>query len=115
MIAVNLKKGLDKLNVPYRFNDYSYIKQHPEEVACIIGMPQMLFNRQWDNPVILGAGVFSHPVECPDLFSEYPNVKRVLVPGEWMRKMFEPYYNGQVLSWPVGIDTDRWSKDMKLE
>jgi glycosyltransferase involved in cell wall biosynthesis len=31
-----------------------------------------------------------------------------LVPGEWMRKMFEPYYGDAVVAWPVGIDAEKW-------
>src|SRR6185437_5918112 len=107
-IAINLMKGLDKIAAPYRFNDYSYIKKHPGEIACIIGKPHLLFEREWRNPVILGAGVYSHPLDCPDLFERYPNVKRFLVPGGWMRKMCEPWYGEKVLAWPVGIDTDHW-------
>jgi glycosyltransferase involved in cell wall biosynthesis len=68
----------------------------------------MLFEKKWRNPIIFGAGVYSHPVECPNFFKRYPNVKRFLVPGEWMRKMFEPYYGDNVLVWPVGIDTSYW-------
>jgi hypothetical protein len=108
MVAINLVKGLDKIGVPYRFNDYNYIRKHPEEIACIIGKPQVLFEREWPNPVIFGAGIYSHPIECPDLFIRYTNVKRFLVPGEWMRKMCEPYYHDKVLAWPVGIDTEYW-------
>jgi len=108
IIAINLMKGLNKIGVPYRFNDYTYIKKHPDEIACIIGKPQVLFDKKWENPVLLGAGVYSHPIECPDLFERYPNVKRFLVPGDWMRKMFEPYYGDKVTAWPVGIDTDYW-------
>ena len=108
MIAINLMKGLDKLGIPYRFNDYRYIKRHPSEIACIIGKPQVLFEKKWANPVIFGAGVYSHPVECPHLFEKYPNVKRFLVPGEWMRKMCEPWYGDKVIAWPMGIDTDYW-------
>jgi hypothetical protein len=108
MVALNLMKGLDKIGTPYRFNDYSYIKKHPEEIACIIGKPQVLFEKKWENPVIFGAGIYSHPIEYPDLFKQYPNVKRFLVPGEWMRKMFEPWYFDKVTAWPVGIDTGYW-------
>lgn len=109
MVALNLMQGLNKLKVPYRFNNYSYIKQHPEETACIIGKPQLLFEREWKNPVILGAGIFSHPIECPDLLKRYPNIKQVLVPGNWMQKMFEPYYGDKVKAWPTGIDTEIWT------
>ena len=108
MVALQLMRGLERLKIPYRFNDYRYIKKHPEELACLIGKPQLLFERQWPNPVLFGAGVYSHPVECPDLFEKYPNVKKFLVPGEWMRKMCEPYYGNKVLSWAAGIDVDRW-------
>ena len=107
-IAINLMKGLDKINRPYRFNDYNYIRKHPGEIACIIGKPHLLFEKKWRNPVILGAGIYSHPVDCPDLFERYPNVKRIIVPGEWIHKMFEPFYGDKVVSWPVGIDTTYW-------
>jgi hypothetical protein len=111
MVAINLMKGLENINVAYRLNDFNHIKKHPEEIACIIGKPQVLFDRKWTNPIIFGAGIYSHPIECPDLFDKYPNVKRVLVPGEWVRQMFAPYYNDKVLVWPVGTDIDQWKPD----
>ncbi|GAA4328286.1 glycosyltransferase [Mucilaginibacter gynuensis] len=109
MVAINLMKGLDRLNIPYRFNDYRYINKHPEELACIIGKPQVLFNREWKNPVLFGAGVFSHPIDHAKLFEQYPNLVKILVAGEWMRDMFEPYYGDKVQAWPVGIDTLHWA------
>jgi len=108
MIAINLMKGLDKIGIPYRFNDYSYIRKHPDEIACIIGKPQVLFEEKWPNPVIFGAGIYSHPIECPNLFDLYPNVKRFLVPGDWMKDMCQPFYGDKVIAWPVGIDTNYW-------
>jgi len=108
MIVLSLMKGLDKIGIPYRLNDYKHIKKHPEEIACIIGKPHVLFDKKWLNPIIFGAGIYSHPIERPHLFKEYPNVKRFLVPGEWMRKMCEPYYGDKVVAWPAGIDTDEW-------
>lgn len=108
-VAINLLKGLDKLGVKYRFNDYAHVSRHPEEIACIIGKPHVLFDREWQNPVIFGSGIYSHPLACPDLFEKYPNVKRFLVPGQWMRQMFEPYYHDKVVAWPTGIDTEQWS------
>ena len=108
MVFINLVKGLDKLGVPYRVNDFRHARRHPEELACIVGKPHVLFERRWENPVLFGASIFSHPLACPDLLERYP-VKRVLVPGEWMRDMCEPYYGDAVRAWPVGIDTDEWS------
>ncbi|WP_374951535.1 glycosyltransferase [Mucilaginibacter sp.] len=113
MIVLNLMKGLDLLGVPYRLNDYRYARAHPEEIVCLIGMPFLLYTRSWKNPILFGAGIFSHPISCPDLLSRYPQVKKILVPGEWMRRMFEPFYQEKVMAWPVGIDTAKWSPDIK--
>jgi hypothetical protein len=108
MVVINLMKGLDRLGVPYRLNDYRYIRKHSDEVACIVGKPHVLFERKWGNPIVFGAGIYSHPVDYLDLLTKYPGIKRVLVPGEWMRQMFEPYYGDKVSAWPTGIDTDEW-------
>ncbi|RZL46788.1 MAG: glycosyltransferase family 1 protein [Pedobacter sp.] len=113
MVALELMKGLDLLNVPYRFNDYAYAKNNEDELVCVIGKPHVIFEKRFKNPILFGAGVFSHPIECPDLFKKYPNVLRMLVPGEWMRLMCEPYYTDKVETWPVGIDTDKWSAAIK--
>jgi glycosyltransferase involved in cell wall biosynthesis len=107
-VFLNLCAGLDKLNVPYRVNDYRYIQRHQDEVACIIGKPQILDKIRWQNPILFGASVFSHPIEDPDIIKRLP-IQKIVVPGEWMRKMFAPYYGDRVLAWPVGIDTDEWT------
>jgi hypothetical protein len=112
MVAINLMKGLDKLSVPYRLNNYRYIRQHPDEVACVVGKPHVLFEQEWKNPIVFGAAIYSHPVNCPNLLTKYPNIKRILVPGEWMQQMFEPYYGDTVLAWPTGIDTDEWKPEI---
>lgn len=109
-VFLNLCTGLDRLGIPYRINGYPHIEQHPEEVACIIGKPHVLNKIPWRNPIMFGAAVFSHPLNDPDLLKRLP-VRKVLVPGEWMRKMCEPYYGEAVVSWPVGIDTESWMWD----
>jgi hypothetical protein len=106
-VFLNLCAGLDRLGVRYRANDFRHARRHPDELACVIGQPFLLDAVAWKNPILFGAAVYSHPCECPDLFRRYP-VKKVLVPGEWMRRMFEPQWGTAVLAWPVGIDTDLW-------
>ncbi len=113
MVALGLMNGLKKLGVSYRFNDYRYADRHPDELVCIIGKPDALFSHPWKNPILFGAGVFSHPVDCPDLFDRYPNMRKILVPGEWMKDMFTPSYGDKVASWPVGIDTYEWNPGIK--
>lgn len=113
MVALQLMHGLDLLGIPYRFNDYRYARKNPEELIGIIGKPQMVFEKKFDNPILFGAGIYSHPIDCPDLFEKYPNVKKVLVPGDWMKNMFEPYYPNKVITWPVGIDTEKWKPNVQ--
>jgi glycosyltransferase involved in cell wall biosynthesis len=106
-VFLNLCAGLRNLGVKYRVNDYRHIKSNPDELACIVGKPHVLDKIEWKNPILFGAAVFSHPTDDPDLFERLP-VRKVLVPGEWMRIMCEPHWGDQVAAWPVGIDTERW-------
>lgn len=113
MVALELMRGLDILNIPYRFNDYKYARKNPEELIGVIGKPHLIFEERFSNPILFGAGVYSHPVDCLDLFSKYPNVKKMLVPGPWMEDMCKPYYGTNVEHWPVGIDTSKWNSKIK--
>jgi len=114
MIALQLMKGLDSVGIPYRFNDFSYIKKHPEEIACIIGKPQILNKFKWENPIIYGAGIFSHPSDDLDFLVKYPTIKKILVPGPWMKDVFDPFYGSDIVDfWPAGIDTAQWSEKIK--
>jgi glycosyltransferase involved in cell wall biosynthesis len=113
-VFLNLCAGLKKLSIDYRVNDYRYIKNHPSEPACIIGRPHVLDKIAWQNPILFGAAIHSHPLADPDLLKRRP-VRKVLVPGEWMRKMCESYYGDAVISWPVGIDTTLWKLRLPIE
>jgi hypothetical protein len=62
---------------------------------------------EWKNPILFGAAVYSHPIDDPSLLARTP-VRKVLVPGAWMRDMCRPYWGNAVAAWPVGIDTDLW-------
>jgi len=115
MIALELLKGLDKLGIKYRFNDYKYAKNNPTELIGVIGKPHLIFEKKFKNPILFGAGIYSHPIECPNLFELYPNVKKILVPGNWIKEMFKPYYKDKVSAWPVGIDTDKWNPSIKKQ
>lgn len=113
MVALGLMKGLDLLKIPYRYNDYSYARNNPGELIGVLGKTHLLYEQKFKNPIVLGASIFSHPLEYPNLLEDHKNIKQILVPGNWMKKMFEPYFLGKVLSWPVGIDTEKWSGEIK--
>jgi hypothetical protein len=112
-VFLNLCAGLDRLGVKYRVNDYRHARGHPEQLACIVGKPHVLDLAEWRNPIVFGAAVHSHPLDDPNLLQRLP-VKRILVPGEWMRKMCEPFYGDRVSAWPVGIDTELWKPALAM-
>jgi hypothetical protein len=105
---MNLCAGLDRIGAAYRVNDYRHAATHPEQVACIVGKPFVLDKRAWKNPIVFGAAVHSHPIDDPGLLARLP-IRRILVPGEWMRRMCEPAWGDAVVTWPVGIDTEAWN------
>lgn len=109
MVYQNLKKGLDRAEIPYRDNDFRYIRSHPDELMCIVGKPYLLFDYDWPNPIVFGASIFDHPVTCPNFWDHYPHVREMLIPGSWMYDMFAEHYPEEKLSvWPVGIDVEEW-------
>jgi len=107
-VFLSLRAGLDRIKVPYRVNDYRYAATHTDEVVGIIGKPHLLNKVAWRNPIVFGAAVYSHPSDDPDLLRRLA-IRKVLVPGEWMREMCAPAWGDAVQAWPVGIDTERWS------
>ena len=107
-VFLNLCAGLDRLGVPYRVNDFRAARREPDRPVGIIGKPHVLDVIAWRNPILFGASVMSHPLADPTLLQRRP-IRRILVPGPWMREMCAPYWGPLVHSWPVGIDTDRWS------
>ena len=113
-VFLNLCEGLKRLGVPYKTNDFGWAKRNPNAPVGIIGKPHVLDLMAWKNPILFGAAVMSHPIADPDLLVRKP-IKRVLVPGEWMRQMCEPYWGGRVRAWPVGIDTEMWKPDARRE
>jgi hypothetical protein len=105
---LNLCAGLDRITAPYRINDYRHAVANPDEIACIVGQPFVLDKISWRNPIVFGAAIYAHPIEDPHLLRRLP-VQKILVPGPWMKSMYEPMWNGAVESWPVGIDTELWN------
>ena len=106
-VFLNLRAGLDRIGVRYRINDYRYAKKTPSELVCIIGKSPVVAKIEWKNPILFGPAAYSHPLDDPRLFERRP-VKKVLVPGSWMKEMCKPYWHDDVVVWPVGIDTTRW-------
>lgn len=106
-VFLNLCAGLDRIGVRYRVNDYRYARRNPSRVACILGKAFVLDRMEWKNPILFGPAGHSHPIDDAKLFTRRP-VKKVVVPGRWMREMCRPHWGDNVAAWAVGIDTGAW-------
>jgi hypothetical protein len=105
---LNLCAGLDKIDQPYRVNDFRYAQRNPGETVGIVGKPYVLDKINWNNRIVFGPCTYSHPSDDPELLQRLP-IKMILAYGEWMRQMCEPFWQDQVRTWAVGIDTCAWS------
>ena len=106
-VFLNLCAGLDRIGVRYRVNDYRYARKNPNRTACVVGKPCVLDKVEWRNPILFGASIYSHPLEDQTLLERLP-IKKILVPGPWMKDMCARYWGAAVEAWPVGIDTAFW-------
>jgi hypothetical protein len=109
-VFLNLCLGLDRLGVPYRANDLRAARREPGTLCCVLGKRQVLDRFALPNPLMVGPCCHNHPIDAPDL-AAWPAVRRILVPGEWMRRMCAPIWGDKVHAWPVGIDTEEWAPD----
>lgn len=107
IVFLNLCAGLRETGVPFVANDFAAARRDPAAPVGIVGKTHLLDHHTWRNPILFGASVASHPFACPDLPDLHP-IRRVLVPGDWMRDMFAAHWGPLVHSWPVGVDTVRW-------
>jgi glycosyltransferase involved in cell wall biosynthesis len=112
-VFLNLCLGLDRLGIPYNANNLRYARGHPEELCCILGKRQVLDTFGLPNPLMVGPCCYDHAIDAPDLASRAA-VRRILVPGEWMRRMCEALWGDRVFAWPVGIDTDLWAPEQSV-
>ncbi len=109
-----LKFGLERLGVPFRLNDYRYIKRHQDELACVYGYPHVLEKFSSDIPILFGAGGYSHPLENPNLLKTN-NIKGIIVKGNWMVEMYRPFCGDVVYEWAAPIDVEKWSSPPTLK
>lgn len=107
-VFLNLTAGLDRIGVPYRVNDFSHMKSNLEDLVCLIGQPHLLGRFEHQTPMMFGPALYNHPVDDEHLPRRHA-LRQVLVPSEWVKRMFVKSWPDIVSVWPVGIDTDRWA------
>jgi hypothetical protein len=107
-VLLNLVAGLDRIGRPYRLNDYRFMKANQDELSCVIGKPHVLEDFPDQAPLLFGPSIYNHPIDDENLPKRHA-VRQVLVPSEWVQRMFSEVWPGLVTVWPVGIETERWT------
>ena len=105
----NLIKGLDLIGIKYTFNEpigkhkFNWIHDDP---AGVIEASLL------DKPVIIGPNVVELPKDLPILRKKLSKNSIYLHPSKWPMKIWkwEGYDETKLKTWPVGIDTEKFSK-----
>jgi glycosyltransferase involved in cell wall biosynthesis len=97
-----LLRALESAGCRVVVNNARLARRFPDHPIGICGYPHILLNWDLPNPAVLGPGLFDHPAQAPTLIND-PRFKTYLVPCEWMKELFEPYY-GRCAIWFGGLD-----------
>ena len=108
-VLINLTKGLDLLGVKYEYNKsinkfkYNWIHDSPSAIieASFVG-----------KNVIIGPNIAELPGDLPIMRKKASKDSIYLHPSNWPMKIWhlEGYDETKLKSWPVGIDTEKFSK-----
>jgi hypothetical protein len=105
---LNLRAGLDLINVPYRLNDYRSLKRTPSAVAYVVGKPHVINKIPAGHPIAYGPGVAAHPLE--NEFWDWAEIELMLISCQWFKKMYDRDLPRAIPTevWPAGVDTNLW-------
>lgn len=107
MVFINLRRGLDRLGIPYLVNPPFSSLQEDDRVGVLGRGRACLAGYDRPNPIVAGIALMTHPSEWPTLCDDYP-VVTYLQHSAWAADVYRRYYGDRSKVWPVGIDTDRW-------
>ncbi len=107
-VFLNLTAGLDRSGGPIPVNDIGHMKSNQEDLVCLLGQPHLLRRFEHHTPMMFGTALYNHPVDDEHLPRRHA-LRQVLVPSDWVKRMFSKTWPDIVSVWPVGIDTERWS------
>lgn len=109
LVVKNFQIGLERKNISYNFNKYSFTIKKGEKIICFGLGENGLSGIGKNNPIIAAIG-FPMPHEIPDLCERY-NVKRYLQHSEWVLNLAKSaglYPDSVFDTWSAGIDTIEW-------
>lgn len=118
-VYINLCRGFDELNIPYKKNT-PFNKIKPDDAVIVLGDElyngkDMLKDYHQPNRIIAGIGLMTHPSEWPDLFEEHP-IAKYLQHCSWANNLYiKAYGEDKCEEWPAGVDTVKWTPNKKSD
>jgi hypothetical protein len=106
-VFLNLRLGLDRLQIPYEVN-LSFDRLRAGDLVGVLGRGRhCLDGYARREPLVAGIGLMTHPSQWPTLLADYP-VACHLQHSAWTDAVYRPYFGDKCAIWPVGIDTLGW-------
>jgi hypothetical protein len=102
-----LRIALERHGCDVRVNDFATARAHPQYPIGVAGYPSVLDAIRLPNPTIFGPGDYGTPAEAIGVAAD-PRMKLLIQPSDWFRDYYRPSCGEKVVTWPAGIDTDRW-------
>lgn len=117
-VFTNLCKSFDEIGISYRKNsDFAKIKSTDQIIVFGIGKHALEGYKQ-PNRLIAGIALMNHPLEWPNITTEYP-IAKYLQHSDWAKDIYTPYFGEKIAdTWFSGIDTNLWKpleKNKKTE
>lgn len=106
-----LCRALRSVGMNVHVDDYALARKNPNFPISISGSANILKDWRLPNPALLGPGLYEHPKRLPRLMED-ERFRGYLVKGEWMKRMFGPYYGEDVVkTFFSGIDLTEWKDE----
>ncbi len=105
---ISLVRALRASGIEVRVNDFAFARAHPELPVGMFGYGPVLDWLSLPNPKVLGPGSFGDPKRFGAL-SRHKSVKAVIQACDWYREYHRPYCADNLVTWPVGIDVERYA------
>jgi hypothetical protein len=99
-----LCRALNSVGCRVHVNDFAAARRAPHQPIGAAGYPTILEKlKALPNPRLIGPGLYSSPLENPNLFDDPRNVI-FMQTCEWYENMFRPWYGERMRRWFGGFD-----------
>ncbi|MBM7069079.1 hypothetical protein [Actibacterium sp. 188UL27-1] len=109
-----LMEALEREGIDYRLNDFKTARQNPDQPVGMVGYPTIFSKMDGlPNPRLIGPGIFSSPLDKPDLFDD-PRNRLFVSTCDWHFQMFTPFYGDRLRPWFGGFDVSRFPDSLSV-